>query len=481
MKNIKFLILWILLLLAVACSKDENKATISSSSSPTELTIFYINDVHGQLDYFPKVKYIIDLERETNPVLVLSAGDLFSGNPVVDNYSEKGFPIIDVMNRIGFDASSLGNHEFDYGLEVLDKRMEQSDFYWLCANVDMQNSGVSEPFEYKTIHKGDVQISLLGLIETNGKDEDTIPSTHPWKVSQIRFDRPQDIASDYADIKETEGSDIYIALSHLGYDGNDEELGDVQLANQFPYFDLIIGGHSHSTIATTVNGIPIYQAGSNLNYLGKISLQIVDKNIDAIDYELIDLNAYSDFDSDLQKLIDEYNNEAYLDEVIGYSNRYHNYSQVGCFCTDALRKQMDVDVCFQNTGGIRSPLNQGDITQREIYEIIPFSNGTIIYEMSVLEIKTFLGGSAAGFYYSGIEIEMDDQEIKIKNQLGQTLADEQILTVGLNDYIPAVYDIYFPESGQTQGMTDAETVIVYLQENKEALDYSVCDRYFRME
>ena len=481
MKNIKFLFLYLLILAFASCSKDSNSPDNPTDFTPKELTVFCINDAHGQLDNFSKIKQIVDKERESTNVIVVSSGDLFSGNPTVDNHPEKGYPMIDVMNKIGFDVAVLGNHEFDYGPEILKNRMEQSNFAWVCANVDKGTTDIPEPFEYKTITKENIKITFLGLIETNGKKDATIPSTHPWRVKQFHFDRPEDIVSLYSNVKNEEESDIYIALSHLGYNGNDQILGDVQLANNFPYFDLIIGGHSHDKINTKVNGIPIYQAGSNLNYLGKISVTIVNKKIESITDELINLNTYQEYDSELKTTIDGYNNQDYLTEVIGVSKRDHNTSMVGCFYTDALRIQMGVDVCFQNTGGIRSNLNEGDITKREIYEITPFSNGTVIYEMTVLDIKKFLAGSGSGFYYSGIQIQQIDQEIEIRNMQGQRLSDDTILKLGLNDYVPAVYDKYFPESGQVQNMTDAETVISYLQNINNQVDYPVCDRYFRMK
>ncbi|BAX78916.1 bifunctional metallophosphatase/5'-nucleotidase [Labilibaculum antarcticum] len=480
MKNYNFLFLYILFFALVSCSKDKNEPETPIDSTPKELTIFCVNDVHGQIDNFAKIKHIIDQERESTNVLVVSGGDLFSGNPVVDNHPEKGYPMIDLMNRIGFDAAVLGNHEFDYGVDFLKKRMIQSNFDWICANVDMQNSSIPEPYEYKTITKENIKITLLGLVETNGKEDGTIPSTHPWRVAQFHFDRPEDIVSLYSSVKSEEKSDLYIALTHLGLNGNDVILGDIQLANKFPFFDLIIGGHSHSKENTQANGIPIFQAGSYLNYLGKISVTIQNKKIESISDELIDLNTYKEYDSELKTIIDEYNNQKYLTDVIGYSNRYHDSGMVGCFYTDALRIQMNVDVCFQNTGGIRSGLNEGDITKREIYEISPFNNGTVIYEMTVLDIKKFLRGSGSGFYYSGIQIQQMDQDIEIRNMQGQTLANETTLRLGLNDYIPAVYDKYFPGNGEIQNMTDAETIISFLLNTKDQVEYPVCNRYFRM-
>jgi len=319
------------------------------------------------------------------------------------------------------------------------------------------------------------------LVETNGKEDATIPSTHPWRVQDISFNRPEDIISLYSNIKTEEESDLYICLSHLGDNGNDNVLGDNQVANKFPYFDLIIGGHSHAKVNRTVNGIPIFQSGGYLNYLGKIHLTLQNKKITDLSFELIDLNKQSEFDSEIKAIIDDYNDEPYLTDVIGYSNRYHSRSQVGCFYTDALRLQLNVDLSFQNSGGVRSSLDEGDITKREIYEISPFNNGTIIYEMSVFDIKKFLRNSGSGFYYSGIQISQADQDVIIKDLQGNTLPDDTILTLGMNDYIAAVHHSFFPENGVKQSQTDAESIISYLTNINSQVDYPKSDRYFRMK
>ena len=478
MKNL-YLIL-IAFLLTIACTTNNTDNENPTQSTPIKLTIFHINDQHGQIDNFSKIKHIVDTEKLETNVIVACSGDMFSGNPVVDNHPEKGFPMIDLMNKVGFDIAVLGNHEFDVGQENLKNRMEQADFEWVCANVDMETTGLPEPFEYKSLTIDDLKITFLGLVETNGKEDATIPSTHPWRVENFTFERPENVISKYADIKEQENSDLYIALSHLGYDKS-YGIGDVQLAEQYPYFDLIIGGHSHSKINTTINDIPIFQAGSYLNYLGKIELTVKDKSIESIEYELIDLNAYSEYDQELKTIIDEYNNQAYLTDIIGFSHAYHDKSATGSFVSEALKEKLNVDITFQNTGGVRSSLNEGDITKREIYEILPFNNPAMIYEMTVLEIKNFLIGSQAGFYYSGVLIQQFDSEIIIKDLNYQIIPDNIILKVGLNDYIPAVYDSYFPAIGNIQSMTDAEVTISYLETINNQVNFAGTDKYFRYQ
>lgn len=218
-----------------------------------------------------------------------------------------------------------------------------------------------------------------------------------------------------------------------------------------------------------------------MNNLGKIELTIKDKTVQSIDFELINLNTYSEHDSELKAIIDDYNDIPYLKEVIGYSHLYHERSQVGCFYTDALKGAMNVDVTFQNTGGVRSTLNEGDITNREVFEISPFNNGTVIFDMSVTEIKNFLIGSESGFYYSGIQIEQIGNAIQIKDLNNNIIPDNTILSIGTNDYIPAVHENYFPSNGNIQLLTAAETIISYLENINGQVNYPNCDHYFRYQ
>ena len=389
--------------------------------------------------------------------------------------------MIDIMNQVGFDIAVLGNHEFDYGEAILADRVNQSNFEWICANVDMGNSVVPQPADFNSIEIGGLKVTFLGLVETNGKDNATIPSTHPFRVKNLTFQRPENVVSQYAQLKQQEDSDLLIALTHIGSGGSSSVLGDTQLAMDYPYFDLIIGGHSHREINTVVNDIPIFQAGANLYKLGKITLSVKDKEIKDLDFELIDLNDYTDYDTTLKSNIDAYNNDPELKEVIGTATLDIGTTILGCYYTDVLRRSGDVDITFQNSGGIRSSLDEGDITKREIYEIDPFNNGFIIYSITVGEIKTFLKNSGSGFYYSGVEITQSGNDIIIKDWSDNELSDNAVLSLGINDYIPAVFDDYFPAYGETQSLTTAETIISYIQNVNSTVDYYYCNRYFRFE
>ncbi|MFT5619340.1 MAG: 5'-nucleotidase/UDP-sugar diphosphatase [Arenicella sp.] len=371
----------------------------------------------------------------------------------------------------------MGNHEFDYGQEILKKRMAQADFEWVCANVDMGTTGIPEPAEYKTIQIDDLKVTFLGLVETNGKQDGIIPSTHPGKVKDFVFKRFENITGSYANIKKQEDSDIFVALTHLGTGS------DFRLAQDFPYFDVIIGGHSHAQINEKVNNIPVYQTRGKLRSLGKIKMTIENKEITKLDYTLIDLNAYLAFDADLKAVIDGYNDEmkATIDVKVGNSVISHSSSLLGCFYTDALTSRLNVDLSFQNTGGIRAGLDQGEITKREIYEMDPFNNSAYIYQMSVAEVKTFLIGSKSGFYYSGSQISQNGDKVEIRSSNGTLLTDNTMLSIGINDYIPAVNDAYFPSNPSIQPFTTADALIYYLENTKSQVNYPSCGQYFRYD
>ncbi len=129
--NTFFVLQIVVSILLSSCAKQIEKE---------EITLLYTNDIHSKIDNFDKLGYLVDsIEKSNKNVFLLSSGDIFSGNPVVDKYNEKGLPIIDLMNKVGFDASSIGNHEFDYGQNVLDQRISDADFDFICANFSSEN------------------------------------------------------------------------------------------------------------------------------------------------------------------------------------------------------------------------------------------------------------------------------------------------------------------------------------------------------
>ncbi len=467
----------VILIVIWSCKDQSSTNTVQTDleqvDSTEQLTIFFVNDQHGQLQNFAKVKHIVDRARDSLNVLLVCAGDMFSGSPFVDQHTEKGFPMIDVMNKVGFDVSVIGNHEFDYGQEVLSKRMVEAEFQWVCANVDVKETDLPQPNSYVTLEAGDLKVTFLGLVETNGKPGAVIPATHPWRVSGLEFQRFQNVVNNYENLKSSENSDVLIALTHLG------SYSDRVLATDYPYFDLIIGGHSHEVINESVNDIPIVQSGSYLNYLGKIELEIEGQNVISSKINFINLDGYNSKDNDLAELINSYEHSAQFDEIVGYSTTWMGKNEVGCFYTTALMEYLETDCSFQNGGGIRSSIDQGDITALEIYNMDPFNNSSVIFTMTVADIRRFFEETGAGEHVSGLDLVQEQDRLVVYDLSGNQLDDSETITIGINDYIPAVYDEYFPlEKADIKDFTTAEAIISYLETIQDTVDYEGCNRYF---
>lgn len=475
--NIRFISIIALVLSIIITSCDDR----SGQDTETELSIFFISDSHSQIGNFGRIKSVIDQAGDEANIILVSSGDIFSGNPLVDFYSDKGYPVIDLMNRVGFDVATLGNHEFDYGQEVLQERIEQAEFEFICANMTSSSSLLEPIPAHVVLNEGDLKLTFTGVIETKGKPGAVIPSTHPGKLENLVFQDAADILEDYSGLKEENGSDLHILLSHLGHNDDRGATSDYSVAHDFPYFDAIIGGHSHSIQDTTINGVHIYQAGSYLDHLGKISLVIKDKKIVSEEFELIDLDNYPESDEQLKNLIASYNNNPVFSEVIGTNDIHLTRNRTaGCFYTDALLGYLGTDMALQNPGGIRADLDTGNISLMEIYRIDPFGNGLCRYEMTVSEIKAFLKGAGAGFYYAGVKLENDPSGgIIIKDPKGKVYHDDRILSIAINDYIPMVYEEYFKDPAEIYDVTTAEAMIQYLRDIDVPLSYDSCNRYFR--
>lgn len=219
-----------------------------------KLTILHTNDVHSRLEPFPmdggkyegqggvavRAALIDKIRREEAHVLLLDAGDIFQGTPYFNLY--KGEPEIKAMSLMRYDAATMGNHDFDAGVEGFAKQLPHANFPILIANYDFTETaleGKTKP--YQVFKKGDVKIGVFGLgIKLKGLvAEDGYGNT--------KYLEPVQIARSVSErLKKKEKCDMIICLSHLGYSYNYNKVSDMILAKETEYIDLIIGGHTHT-------------------------------------------------------------------------------------------------------------------------------------------------------------------------------------------------------------------------------------------
>lgn len=465
-----------LILVFISCSNEENK------NQQVQVAILHTNDMHSSIDNMDKLAaYKQQMEKRYDHVFLVSAGDIFSGNPIVDEYEEKGYPIIDLMNKAGYNLSAIGNHEFDYGQEVLAKRMKEASFPFICANIKTEGTALPQPEPYEVLEAGGKKILMLSLVETWN---DGLPSTHPLKLEGLEFESPEKTAEKYIEMKDD--YDAFIGLTHLGH------RADIRLAEKFQGFDVIIGGHSHTLTeeAKKVNDTWIVQAGDDINHVGKVILTFNNDSLKNIETELFNLNSYKKKDEKITSLIKKYNNNDALQEVIGTAEEtMKGKEELGALFTDAQIETHNLDFAFQNNGGIRIyEIPEGEITLSTIYKLDPFGNELMEFEMKPSEMKSLLRYAykksnepslqiGGGSYTIYINDDNELQKIIIKDKQGNALHPDSTYTVGLNSYISSSYTFDHDDSGRSLNVTTANNLIDFIRE-KETINYSEVKRIF---
>lgn len=257
----------------------------SSCCREKTVTIISTNDIHGGIDHFPSLATLVKTYRTADSahLLLLDAGDRWTGNPYVDLAEKPGYPIIELMNALGYQAATLGNHEFDRGQALLQERITESRFPNLVANMRGSDSSDLKTLAPYTIFNVDgIRIALLGLLTT-------YPNGHPVGKEELftglTFPDPEPTGLTYKNMRDS--CDVFIALTHIGVES------DSLLATQMPELDLIVGGHSHTVISDggkPVNGVVITQTGKGLKYAGVTTITLRCGKVKKIDNRLVRLD-----------------------------------------------------------------------------------------------------------------------------------------------------------------------------------------------
>lgn len=219
-----------------------------------KLTILHTNDVHSRIEPFPmdggrnqglggvasRSSLIKKIRAEEEQVLLLDAGDIFQGTPYFNLYG--GELEIKLMSEMGYDAATLGNHDFDNGIEGFYKQLPNANFPILISNYDLSNTIMNKSiFPYKIFKKGGLKIGVFGIgIELAGLVEQ---KNYGETVYQDPIQKSNEMASL---LKNDLKCDLVICLSHLGYSYRDKKVSDKVLAKSTKNIDLIIGGHTHT-------------------------------------------------------------------------------------------------------------------------------------------------------------------------------------------------------------------------------------------
>lgn len=406
------------------------------------LYVVSVNDMHGNIDNFPQFAALLDTLRKQYPdLLLISAGDNRTGHPVNDRYPKPSYPITQLMNEVHFNLSTLGNHEFDIGVEALRNVVGWSNFNYVCANAYFDDSINVKP--YKIIDYKGLKIGFVGGIQVGANG---IPDFHPNCAKGVSFKPIEEVLPEYMFLRKE--CDMLFLISHCGLEA------DIEIAKKFQQFDAIFGGHSHKKIERTklIGNTMITQSGKKLNYLTVSVFYFTNGKIDYKAQQVFSVKDFAKKDEKIQKMVDEFGSLDIFSKVVGYNDdNIDSKESLGCFMADVIRERTKSDLAFQNPGGVRlDKLPVGAITAKDIYTLDPFDNIIIKYKVSGQEIidmlefacyqtedfPMFCSGCTCILHRNEYE-EIERIEIVLDN--GKTLDPKAKYNITINSYMASVY------------------------------------------
>ncbi len=388
----------------VAYAKDEDT-----------IVILYENDVHCAVEGYSKLAAMKNelLETYAN-VGVVSGGDFVQGGTL--GAVSKGEYIVNLQNKVGYDAITLGNHEFDYRLERLIELNDMANTKFISCNF--QKIGEDKPFfePYRIVSYGDIDIAYIGITTP-----ETITSAFPAQfkdendnlIYTFNESKLYDVIQSNINDAKDMGADYVIALSHVGYDesGKLDDITDV--IGNTDGFDAVLDAHSHSVIEKMLvkdksgDDVLLTSTGTKFANIGKLTIKD-----GALDSQLVDVASYDKTDSTVDAYIAEiYENYAQIGnrkvaeskvDLITHDENGNRLirkaeTNLGDLCSEAFLTMTNSDISFVNGGGIRAAIKAGDVTFNDIFSVFPFNNQVVTAEISGQLIMDFLEMAMANY------------------------------------------------------------------------------------
>lgn len=375
-----------------------------------KVDIYSINDFHGAFSYKQDeqiglsriVEYLLKKKEENPFTIILSTGDMWQGG--IESNKTKGKIINDAMNIATFDAMTLGNHEFDWGEEIIKENCSLADFPYLAANLTYSSNNEMPSYLNKSviINRGDLKVGVIGTLSSDlGYDITASVSKN------FNFNYPNDYIKTEAKSLRENGCDLVILAAHDSgfYDysiNEDYKFNDVSVRGE--YVDGVFLGHDHYRKSGKINDVPYVEGGSNGNYISHLSYSFtLDNNEVSFGYytgyeviptsngeftesnEIVDnlTIKYKEVIGDVNRVICSFNEyqskEDLLDiacnAIISYINNHKDLYGV------------EVSVAAHNYGGVRDTVDEGEFTYSDLIKVFPFSNTLVLFNVNQAEYE----------------------------------------------------------------------------------------------
>lgn len=450
---------------------------VAVAAQEKTVAVLAINDMHAYLDRMPQFGAVVDSLKDIYPNLfIASAGDNRTGNPFNDMYPEPSRPMTELMNAIGFNVSTLGNHEFDAGFENLKKQMGYSKFPYLCSNVHVPDS-LDYTFEpYRIFDVDGVKVGILGVLQL-GKAG--IPDCHPDCVKGFRFTPVVQAIEKYANVVRKQ-CDVEILLSHIG------DVDDKKMAEQFPMFDAILGGHSHALIEpnTMVNNVLVVQSKNKVRYCTLVKFNLKDGKVASKSSEVIDIEKSSKSSDKIAQMVADFCKNPELEKRLTTLEKpVRGYDNFGCMMTDGQAWASNCQIAIQNGGGVRFDYHDaGDFTVKDALMLDPFGNSMWTFKLTgkqILDVIKTCKEQDEGVepYTSGMTYIMyvdknTDKVLEVKGFLpnGKPIKPKKQYSVAANSYTVSITDM--KKYGGVETTKCACDCMREFLSQKQSVDYS---------
>jgi len=447
------------------------------------ISVYHTSDVHGwyssrpakwdkenstrAIGGFPALSALV--KKEKNPYILLDSGDMFQGTP--EGNFTKGMATVALMNKLGYSAALVGNHDYDYGEANLRAMISSAAFTMLGANVYNKSDGQHVAYlkPYTIIERAGKKIAVLGIA---GKH--TVTSTLPANVKHLEFrDEDAEAAKWTAEIK-AQKPDAIIILAHIGIGGDtagritdvstwtftaqDIAYGTIGVARAAKGAQAVFGGHNHAGLQKgwydKESSTLILESFWGLTDVTKLDLEFDDATGAFKDAKANMIPLWTDVtgeDQDVKDIIKSFTEE--VDKEMGtvisesavdlLKSSTEPDSDIGNWFTDAMRRQAGTDVAFQNTAGIRSELRKGPVKIRDVYQVMPFENTLVKLTMTGGQLKRLMADNLSGNFsklqLSGIKVSFRAPAKTPGNVIiekdGKPVGDADKLTVATNNYL----------------------------------------------
>ena len=471
----------IALLLAVCMLLGLMTTAFAADEKSNDIVILHTNDVHcgvsDGLGYAGVAAYKAEMEQTHNFVTLVDCGDAIQGEPI--GLLSAGSYLVDIMNEVGYDFATFGNHEFDFKLPRLAELTKLAKYEYLSCNFKYTGKGTSDISykPYEIVDYGGTKVAFVGITTP----ESFVKSTPAYFQDDngnfiYNLSEDKDGTALYQAVQTTvnaakaEGAKYVVAIAHLGMEGTTEYWTSEAVIKNTNGIDAMLDGHSHEEFSKTVankdgDDVVLAQTKTKLANLGKLTISADGK----ITSELISAKDYTEKDEHITEFItgitDKFSAE--LSEVVGKSEIdlpdydengkrlvRNSETALGNLAADAFRVMLDADIGIMNGGGLRKPIKAGDITLNTLFSVFPWGNlpckvavtgQTVLdmLEMGAINYPKESGGfmHVSGLTYtiiSGAEstIETTDKGEFIKITGARRVTNVQVLNKSTGKYEP---------------------------------------------